>query len=84
VVDDVGNVKHAEGDVAGAAGDVEDVLGGAEIRAISEGAKAGIERGNEVVSGGRKGVSIGELGAGRTGGGPGGELTSRCDASRRT
>ena len=52
-VDDVCCVEHAEGDVAGAAGDVEDVLRGARVGARGQGAEAWVEGGDEVVPGGK-------------------------------
>lgn len=51
-VEDVRGVQHAEGDVAGAAGDVEDVLRGAGVRAGGQGGEARVEGGDEVVSAG--------------------------------
>lgn len=53
-VEDVRRVQHPEGDVAGAAGYVEDVLRGAGVGGGSEGGEAGVEGGDEVVSGERR------------------------------
>lgn len=53
-VEDVRGVQHAEGDVAGAAGDVEDVLRGAGVWAGGQGGEARVEGGDEVVSVGRR------------------------------
>jgi hypothetical protein len=57
-VEDVGGVKHAEGDVPGAAGDVEDVLGGKGVGGGGEGGEAWVEGGDELVSGRRGLVGV--------------------------